>query len=577
MMAGSTVRIFSITKSYALHQVCPNSLFLSTDAHMNARLYCEARNLKIQNQNSPFVSFTTMQCPNNGKLTKPFHSNDSMVWGNGSRLYLSKLRCSYFSTMSGSHNYQISIGGFPHAMLNMPNKEHNYVLNSKRINNYKVWSVFATSRPTCSSISSNGLLRSNVSTNQHGRANKLLGFTNFSENVFVRANLSINVLPCVNLFTNLAGHANVSSNKHACAKRSTNLPGCANLSSNGWLACTHFSTNQPGRGNVLSIRLVCRNFSTNLPGRANVLCNQPVCVIYSASRNSCVNYSTDRSESVEKRLKKLMDMWEVEKAVRLVNDSVSEGIIPHQNIVLNLLQQLAHLGEYESLLELHTFLLDHKLCTDAAFFQCLQEAYHNSGRVDEGVLVLRLIYHRTRRYQDVDVFFTLLTVMVLRHFPDRLALIKEFVQDLKDAKKPQLLPEAGLWKCLMLTERFDEAEELLENSEEIRPLIPQMVADICSRKNQVDCDYNVVLPKLLDVPNLKQKLRVLVLESYAHSLCQSGKLDECLQVLTMARSQGIPLHPDKIRHLLREISKQSPSEHVQSLMQELTTWLDTRE
>ena len=279
-------------------------------------------------------------------------------------------------------------------------------------------------------------------------------------------------------------------------------------------------TSASSRANILIGGFTSARLYMNQLGHDKVFRNKSVCGNILSSQNPCAHFSSDRHDSVEKRLMKLMDMWEVEKAVKLVNDSVQAGVTPHQNIVLNLLQQLAHLGEYEALLELHAFLLDHKLCTDTAFFRCLHEAYHNSGRVDEGVLVLRLIYHRTRKYEDIDVFFTLLTVMILRHFPDRLSLIQQFVQDLKDAEKPVLKPEAGLWKCFMLTERFDEAEELLRNNEQIRRFIPQMVTDICSRKNQVDCDYNVVLLRLLELSGLKQKLRVLVLETYAHSLCK---------------------------------------------------------
>ena len=48
--------------------------------------------------------------------------------------------------------------------------------------------------------------------------------------------------------------------------------------------------------------------------------------------------------------------------------------------------------------------------------------------------VLRILYHRTRKFSDVDIYFTLLTVMVLHHFPDRIDLILSFVTDLKDAE-----------------------------------------------------------------------------------------------------------------------------------------------
>lgn len=74
---------------------------------------------------------------------------------------------------------------------------------------------------------------------------------------------------------------------------------------------------------------------------------------------SCRYYSTGR-DTVEKKLLQLMDMWEVEKAVALLRESVEEGVLPHPNVVLNLQQQLANLGEVECLLNVHDFL---KVCS----------------------------------------------------------------------------------------------------------------------------------------------------------------------------------------------------------------------
>ena len=66
-------------------------------------------------------------------------------------------------------------------------------------------------------------------------------------------------------------------------------------------------------------------------------------------------YSSGR-DTVEKKLLQLMDMWEVEDAVALLRASVQRGVVPHPNVVLNLQQQLANLGEVECLMELHLFL-----------------------------------------------------------------------------------------------------------------------------------------------------------------------------------------------------------------------------
>lgn len=67
-------------------------------------------------------------------------------------------------------------------------------------------------------------------------------------------------------------------------------------------------------------------------------------------------YSSKRHQTVEKKLLELMDMWEMEEAVELVQQSVVEGVVPHPNVVLNLQQQLANLGEVAGLFQLHDFL-----------------------------------------------------------------------------------------------------------------------------------------------------------------------------------------------------------------------------
>ena len=53
--------------------------------------------------------------------------------------------------------------------------------------------------------------------------------------------------------------------------------------------------------------------------------------------------------------------------------------------------------------------------------------------------VLRMLYHRTRDFSDVEVYFTLLTLMVLKHFPDRMNLILGFVKDLREAEVISIL------------------------------------------------------------------------------------------------------------------------------------------
>ena len=63
------------------------------------------------------------------------------------------------------------------------------------------------------------------------------------------------------------------------------------------------------------------------------------------------------------------------------------------------------------MLELHGLLKEQGL-SNWKFYQVLRDAYSNSGRVDDGVCMLRMIYHSTRDFDDVDIFFTLLATLV---------------------------------------------------------------------------------------------------------------------------------------------------------------------
>ncbi|KAK6185426.1 hypothetical protein SNE40_007666 [Patella caerulea] len=247
-----------------------------------------------------------------------------------------------------------------------------------------------------------------------------------------------------------------------------------------------------------------------------------------------------------------MDMWEVEKAVALLKTSVKNSVVPHENIILNLLQQLANLGEVEGLLSLHEFLIDEKLCSETKFFHCLQEAYYNSGRVDEGMSVLRLLYHRTRRYQSVDTLFTLLTVMVINHFPHKINVIEEFVEDCREMDPAVLEPGAALWKSYLLTEHFDKANELLESQENIQQFIPLMINDIASKKNNVDFNKVVVFKNILssNLP-IKTKLRTLILQSYIQSLCENGEVNEVFDEMMKAKAASITLHKSAFLTILQ--------------------------
>ncbi|XP_046549430.1 uncharacterized protein LOC124259352 [Haliotis rubra] len=287
-------------------------------------------------------------------------------------------------------------------------------------------------------------------------------------------------------------------------------------------------------------------------------------------------YST-KELTVEKKLRHFMDMWEMEKGVKLLRESVDEGVIPHQNIVLDLLQQLANLGETECLLDLHEFLTEKKLVTDAKFFNALKDAYYYSGRLDEGVGVLRILFHRTRKFRNVEIFFCLLAVMVIRHFPHRIDLIEGFVTDLKEFQTPVIEPVASLWKCYILTETFEKAEEVLVENEEIKSHIPQMVSDICTRYNKIEANYDVVLHHLRDNPHISGRLRTALYTEYAEVLCNMVRHEEAVDVLSEAMSLGMTPAMERLRNILAHLTEQVQDDDTSNRLASLLQWCDELE
>ena len=76
------------------------------------------------------------------------------------------------------------------------------------------------------------------------------------------------------------------------------------------------------------------------------------------------------------------------------------------------------------------------MCVCVCVYACNYEIIFAQANFKDVVLfqVLRLLYHRSRKFSDVEIYFTLLTIMVLRHFPDRIDLVLSFVTDLKEAE-----------------------------------------------------------------------------------------------------------------------------------------------
>ncbi|XP_046361862.2 uncharacterized protein LOC124138948 [Haliotis rufescens] len=288
-------------------------------------------------------------------------------------------------------------------------------------------------------------------------------------------------------------------------------------------------------------------------------------------------FSSTKEVTVEKKLRHFMDMWEMEKAVQLLRDSVDDGVLPHQNIVLNLLQQLANLGETECLLDLHEFLTEKKLVTDAKFFNALKDAYYYSGRLDEGVGVLRILFHRTRKFRNVEIFFCLLAVMVIRHFPHRIDLIEGFVTDLKEFQTPVIEPVASLWKCYILTGMFEKADQVLAENEEIKSHIPQMVSDICSRYNKIEADYDTVLHHLKDSPLISARLRTALFTEHAEVLCSLDKHDEAMDVLSEAMTQGMTPATGRLTIILTQLMERVQDKDKSDRLASLLQWCDQLE
>lgn len=215
----------------------------------------------------------------------------------------------------------------------------------------------------------------------------------------------------------------------------------------------------------------------------------------------CTNNDSDdnikyREPTVESKLIAFMDRWDIEKAVTLLRESIDNGIIPNQGVVINLLQMLGSLGDFECLLSLQEILKDNKLCSYERFFGCLQEAYYNSGRVEEAVLLLRILYNDVQNDDTVDIFFTLISMMILVHFPHRLDLIESFAKDCREKEPPDYLPTAGLWKCFMLSKNFEKAENLVSDHDKIQEHLHKMTGNILTRKNKVQVDRISILKYL---------------------------------------------------------------------------------
>ena len=219
---------------------------------------------------------------------------------------------------------------------------------------------------------------------------------------------------------------------------------------------------------------------------------------------------------LDKALQLLMGELDVEEAVELVQIKEKLHLLPSASVTIDLMQQLANLGEYSLLLELRDILLDREAVSETRFNTLLQEAYQQSGRVEEAVDMIRKMYFIKRHFSKVSTFFTQVTNMIIREYPESVWLVEEFVDNCMKLENPgpDYEPLGHLWKCFVMSQEVDKANELLENedkSEHLQPQLNQMVTAICeaSEEEKAGIDEEVVLKQVIAIsyvltPEVKQ-------------------------------------------------------------------------
>lgn len=269
--------------------------------------------------------------------------------------------------------------------------------------------------------------------------------------------------------------------------------------------------------------------------------------------------------TVEKQLLDLMQMWAMEEAVDLLKESVEGGVDPDRTVILNLLQQLANLGEVECLLELHDFLKDRGLSTNLKFYHCLRDAYFNSGRVEDGILMLRVIYHGSRDFDDTDLLFTLLATMTARHFEHMLPVVESYVTDLEESDPPVTSARASLWRCLVLAEKLEKADILLEEYPEVKKMVPAQITKLVQSQLEVNYDRDVVLTWLMNSPYVKPGLSASLFDMLIQHKITQGQWNEGLKYLSVAMSEGRKIHSKTVEIFLTKFLNHLPQNQIEKL------------
>ncbi|CAH1799568.1 unnamed protein product [Owenia fusiformis] len=355
--------------------------------------------------------------------------------------------------------------------------------------------------------------------------------------------------------------------------------------------CNSYVTSQHPRAISGPIQSTRRNIPTE---HASKLLNLPPHLYYTAGYIRL--FSDDRSDStdwdprpdwdspyltpeerVDRKLIHYMDIWDVEGGIKFVKQSAAEDVYPSGSTMLNFYQQLANIGEFKPIIELNElFKGDHKVYTDKSFYFYLNDAYFNSGCANEGIDLMKKIYSQKNNFDDVSIFFTLITITVMKHFPDQLQHIEDFVNECKENDIYD--PIAFYWKCLILSERFEEAETLLEEHikvKQIKSLVHIMVNDICTRSDRVTTHRDVVLQYLTNFEWIRRKQKCLLYETTLAQLCFCGKREDAIALAIRAKNLELPLHRERLVELVQTLDKLSELEPPDPVIQELIDWINT--
>ena len=227
--------------------------------------------------------------------------------------------------------------------------------------------------------------------------------------------------------------------------------------------------------------------------------------------------------NLDSKLVKLMDQFAVEDAVKFVKSSIHKGVLPSGFILVNLMQQLCNLGEVDKLLSIKDFAFkDKSPISGQIFMTYLKDAYCDSGRIAEAITAMRQMYFRKRNFQEIELFFTLITIPSIKDLPNEAKNIEHFVQDCclhKDFK-----PLSCLWKCYMLAGMFHKANEMLcgKYEQELQALIAEEVMNIC-RVNTAELnhvDIVSVLQRTLQLQFLQIEEKARITEMLLNYQCK---------------------------------------------------------